>query len=156
MPLTHTTHEDTGLTCHFPDTTFDAAIFRTVAARGVMYGTGVSDWHIPVPAERDTDSIFGDADAESSFYALQELATREVVNMRLERTARNVFAMLATMFLTENAFTFEVGRWLGIANALIVGREEYLRKHGYLPINNDAFVYDYMEHGAEHTLRFTY
>lgn len=141
---------------YFPDTTFDAAVSNMVAARGVMYGTGVSDWHVSVPEERDTQSIFANADAESSFYALRELASREVAELRLERTARNVFAMLATMFLTDNAFTFEVGRWLAIANALIVGRDEYMFKYGYMPINNEDFVFDYIEHGSEHTLRFTY
>jgi hypothetical protein len=129
---------------HFPDSSFDAALSEIVAVQDIMYGLGPSNYHIEVPAEQDYGSLFGSEDAEHCFYALKSLAEEEVRDMRLDRTARNTFAMLASMVLQQFKYTFDVARWLATAHALIVGVDEYQKANGYRPPHMAEFVTAYM------------
>lgn len=132
---------------HFPDTSFDAAIKGIIAGKDIMYGTEPSHYHIQVPGELDAGTVFENADAEHGFYALVEIARRQVRELRLEPTARNVFAVFAHNVLQEHDYNIEVSRWLAIANALIVGVDRYETLNGHRPVNMAMFVLNYMEYG---------
>lgn len=140
---------------HGLDDSFDGALKEIVADMQIMYGLDAkSNYHVTVCSELDTETVFGGADAEYSFYALVEYITER---MGLEKKEpRSVFAAVAATFLKKFEYTMDVARWLAIINALIVGRDAYERENGHGPVDNRGFVYEYMEFGAEYALANTY
>jgi hypothetical protein len=138
---------------NFPDATFENAVRIACANADIMYGFGPSPFHVEIEEDRYMSKVFQSADAEYSFRALVAVAEKLVVKHGKDQSARNTFAELADWILQNFPFTFEVAKWLAIANVLIVGVDEYKTKFGHTPVNMDMFVYDYMEMGAEYALR---
>lgn len=122
------------------DLTFDAAAIQIVNETALMYGFTPSAHHVQINEDRDEQSVFGSADAEYSYYAIVGRAQKQ----NPKASTRDLFIAVASEFLQNFAYTFDVGRWLGIINAMLVGRTEYLRLHGHMPVKTRDFVLAYM------------
>ena len=132
---------------HYPYTDFEQAVSELVDSMNIMYGVGVSEYHIQVPSERLSNSPFESADAEVKFFALVEYV--RTIGEPYASSEQNVFARVSAEILKVFRYTFNVGQWLAIANALIVGIAEYTKLYGHAPIRTDLFVLHYANNRDE-------